>query len=119
VLLNEPGGKPITRLTLPEVQRNGTSISSIGYFFTPGGLPQTVCGHAQVFVHAVGADTFTPSNVLIVPACFGPGTVTFPDTGAGPGGHRTGLTLPLALLAVGALFLAAGLAFRHARSLRA
>jgi hypothetical protein len=117
VLLNEPGGKPITRLGLPEVRRNGTSINSIGYFFTPDPLTNA-CGYAQVFVHAVGYDGFTPSNTIEVPACFDRGTISFPDTGVGTSRDGHASTLAPWLLIAGALIGIAGMALR-ARGRRA
>jgi hypothetical protein len=115
ILMDKPwaeGGSAIASLDLPEVQRNDTGIGSIGFLFAPDGPTPPVCGYALVLVFAIGPDSpsIWPGNTT-VPACFGYGTISFPDAGVGGGadgslGHRAVLML------VGACCIAAGVALR-------
>jgi hypothetical protein len=124
ILMDKPwgeGGSAIEGLELPEVQRNQTRIGSIGFFFAPDGPPEPVCGYALVLVFAIGPDSpsIWPGNTT-VPACFGYGTISFPDAGAGEvrsGGDGL-VETQLALVAMGAACLALAVWLRQRRRRR-
>jgi hypothetical protein len=106
------GGRPIERMDLPEVQRNWTMIGSIGFLFAPNGPTPEVCGYAEISVEVLGADATTRSHPpLEVPACFGYGTISFPDAGVGRAADN-GTGSHTIVMLVGASCVAAGIALR-------
>lgn len=117
IILRAPesrGGYAIGELRLPDVHRDDTSIGSIGFLFAPDGPDEPECGTAQILVYAVGGDVVSSyPGVLEAPACFGRGTISFPDTGHGGAEHAGPSGAIIALLAIGCGALIAGAAIRR------
>ncbi len=112
IILHAPeseGAYAIGELRLPDVQRNDTNVGSIGFLFAPDGPDVPQCGIGTILVYAVGGDR--PSvypGVATVPACFGAGTISFPDAGVG-GRALFDLRIPLTLTVIGLALMVAGL----------
>ena len=116
VLLDRPwgeGGAALGQIEFPLVAANNVAIGSIGFFFTPD-IAERRCGYAMVLVFAVGGDSpsIWPGNAT-VPACFGPGEISFPDTGGAPHDRDAPqATKPVSLAALGCLLVLTGTALR-------
>jgi hypothetical protein len=89
IFLDRPwadGGSALSGLELPDVPANQTAAYALGtgQFFVPDAPAEAVCGYAMVLVFAIGPDSSStwPGNTT-VPACFGGGTLSFPETGHG------------------------------------
>jgi hypothetical protein len=89
IFLDRPwadGGSALSGLELPEVPANQTAAYALGtgQFFVPDEPAVATCGYAMVLVFAIGPDSpsIWPGNTT-VPACFGGGTLSFPEAGDG------------------------------------